>query len=272
MVQVNNLIDNKNIKTLEQKGCFAILEHQDDMSLNPDEAVNVYFMSKMKHSKLFAIVAAALFAVTLTACPTPTSGTTPSTSSGIGTKASPNAVGDIVFSDGSASAYTETLTDEQKTAAVAVIFDASNKLGVGLETVSNKSWCSDSATANTLITCAVSESDGKTNTNEITALSDYSEANYPPFYFAANYSATGFTSGWYLPAKEELQALYDAKNTVGAAFTALGTTFPLSSGYWWSSTQDANEVGHALGLDFGDGCWNYGFMDNTYSVCAVRAF
>ena len=47
MVQVNNLLGNKNIKTLEQKGCFAVLEHQDDMSLDPFEAMQAYFMSKM---------------------------------------------------------------------------------------------------------------------------------------------------------------------------------------------------------------------------------
>ena len=47
MVQVNNLIDNKNIKTLEQKGCFAVIEHQDDLSLTPSEAIDAYFMSKM---------------------------------------------------------------------------------------------------------------------------------------------------------------------------------------------------------------------------------
>ena len=47
MVQVNNLIDNKNIKTLEQKGCYAVLEHQDDLSISPWEATDAYFMAKM---------------------------------------------------------------------------------------------------------------------------------------------------------------------------------------------------------------------------------
>ena len=192
----------------------------------------------------------------------------------IGTKA-PNlakAVGDIVFSDGSASAYTETLTDKQKTAAVAVIFDASNKLGVGLETASGKAWCASSANAYNVSTYATSQSDGKANTNEITALSDYSEANYPAFYFAASYSATGFTSGWYLPAKTELQALYDAKSTVEAAFTALGKTFPLSSGDWWSSSQYSTSAILAHARDFAGNYWSSNLKSTDYYVCAVRAF
>lgn len=196
----------------------------------------------------------------------------------IGTKA-PNlakAVGDIVFSDGSASAYTETLTDAQKTAAVAVIFDASNKLGVGLETASRKAWCENSANANNVGTYATSESDGKANTNEITALSDYSEANYPAFYFAASYSATGFTSGWYLPAKTELQALYDAKSTVEAAFTALEKSAPFSSNNnWWSSSQSDSVDNAAYRLNFASGAWGSDINHRKMyagCVCAVRAF
>ena len=192
----------------------------------------------------------------------------------IGTKA-PNlakAVGDIVFSDGSASAYTETLTDEQKTAAVAVIFDASNKLGVGLKTESGKAWCSNSANAYNVNTYATSESDGKANTNEITALSDYNETKYPAFYFAASYSATGFTSGWYLPAKTELQALCDAKSTVEAAFTALGKSAPFSSGNdWWSSSQYSTNAILAHERDFASN-WSSNVKYTEYCVCAVRAF
>lgn len=58
-----------------------------------------------------------------------------------GSKPAPNTVGDIVFSDGSACAYTDILTSEQTDAAVAVIFYAGTEtdslgkrvLGVGLK-------------------------------------------------------------------------------------------------------------------------------------------
>ena len=216
----------------------------------------------------------------LTSCSNSSSSSSDSGSSVtyIGTKAPSlaKAVGDIVFSDGSASAYTETLTDEQKTAAVAVIFDASNKLGVGLKTESGKAWCSNSANAYNVNTYATSESDGKANTNEITALSDYNETKYPAFYFAASYSATGFTSGWYLPAKTELQALYDAKSTVDAAFTALEKSAPFSSNNnWWSSSKSDTIDYAAYRLNFASGDWGSDINHRKFYagyVCAIRAF
>ena len=79
----------------------------------------------------------------------------------IGTKApsEAKAVGDIVFSDGSATPYSEdlSLTDEQKSKAIAVIFyvgtecsndSKSRTLGVGLyHGVSLCRWCTESADA-----------------------------------------------------------------------------------------------------------------------------
>ena len=65
----------------------------------------------------------------------------------IGDKPHPTAIGDIVFSDGSATAYTAgmTLTDEQKSAAIAVIFYAGGDsklgervLGVGIKSVTGE--------------------------------------------------------------------------------------------------------------------------------------
>ena len=56
------------------------------------------------------------------------------------------AVGDIVFNDGSAEYYT-SLTDAQKPSAIAVIFDASAKKGVGLVQSATMNW----ATANARI-------------------------------------------------------------------------------------------------------------------------
>ena len=67
----------------------------------------------------------------------------------IGSKAPTEAkeVGDVVFTDGSASSYTTEFTSTQKKAAVAVIFDAEKKLGVGLNTASQKAWCVEDAEA-----------------------------------------------------------------------------------------------------------------------------
>ena len=74
-----------------------------------------------------------------------------------GLKKAPDAVGDIVFSDGSATPYSEdlNLTDEQKAAAVAVIFYVGNEddmlgaktLGVGIHQSSEKyAWAAEGTT------------------------------------------------------------------------------------------------------------------------------
>lgn len=137
-------------------------------------------------------------------------------------------VGDIVFTDGSASSYTElnSLTDDQKAAAIALIFykgadcnDEGNStprtLGVGLK--HNKDgirWCrseTDENSANafniniTTIQCSVSgdagaltitgDKNGSDNLDQIAAFltangsSDDTgtDENYPAFYFAKNY-------------------------------------------------------------------------------------
>ncbi len=84
----------------------------------------------------------------------------------IGSKSKPDAVGDIVFSDGSATPYSEglTLTDEEKNAAIAVIYYAGSAsdtlgaktLGVGLKNTGTDSllaWAKNIDTNITAIQC-----------------------------------------------------------------------------------------------------------------------
>ena len=139
-----------------------------------------------------------------------------------GEKSRPDSVGDIVFVDGTATAWREglTLTDAQKKAAVAVIFYAGTEcsnsgerrvLGVGLaQNQSGLAWCvSDAEAYNvniTTIQCEASGSagaltfegdkDGSDNLEQIGAflrkngISDDTadEENYPAFYYAKNYA------------------------------------------------------------------------------------
>lgn len=144
----------------------------------------------------------------------------------IGTKAhtEPKEVGDIVFSDGSATPYTAgmTITDEMKENAIALIFykgtelnDGSDTttvrtLGVGLKhSTSSIEWCLGSANAYniniTTIQCEPDDADstgnytftnatdrnGSDNLEQIEAFAGIddtaTEANYPAFYFAKNY-------------------------------------------------------------------------------------
>lgn len=148
----------------------------------------------------------------------------------IGNKEEPDAVGDIVFNDGSAMAYTDfmNLASDTQTAkksyAIAVIFykgnacsnDGSNRiLGVGLKGSSNIKWCASNANAcgrissivctpnNTWVSEGISfggDRDGRDNLEQIAsalgATDDTgTESKYPAFYFAKNYSSTATNLG-----------------------------------------------------------------------------
>ena len=226
----------------------------------------------------------------------------------IGSKASPDAVGDIVFSDGSASAYTDTLTDDQKNAAIAVIFDASNKLGVGLKHGSNLAWCTDSANAKskriTTIICRSTsgtgnttnfsgDEDGSDNFEQIAAFLESNssttddtatEANYPAFYFAKNYkdtatnlAGTEYEDGWYLPSIAEIAQIYaKGKGTnkvfdIDAVCQALGgNTF--GNQYFLSSSQSDDNSDSAALFYFSNCGYYYGSKSEGRNVCAVRKF
>ena len=218
----------------------------------------------------------------------------------IGSKSKPDAVGDIVFNDGSATPYTAdlTLTDEQKAAAIALIFyvgtDCSNDstsrtLGVGLaQNQSGLAWCLESAAAHdkNITTIQESDKDGSDNFSQIGEFLDDNDDTdtadkYPAFYFAKNYasqtgsnvSGTVYKDGWYLPAKAELQKIYDILSTVNKELAACGGTTFETTGVYWSSSQDDYFDSGADRLSFDDEDWGsrYKSMDSTF-VCAVRAF
>ncbi|MCR5063832.1 MAG: hypothetical protein K6A89_11175, partial [Treponema sp.] len=145
----------------------------------------------------------------------------------IGSKAPDAAkeVGDIVFNDGSAMAYTDfaAITDtsvknEKKAAAIALIFYKGNELNSGSDTTvrtlgvglkhdrDGLAWCTNGAAANstniTTIQCPAGGSAGaltftgdKDGSNNLEQIEDFegvndttTAANYPAFYFGKNYA------------------------------------------------------------------------------------
>ena len=217
----------------------------------------------------------------------------------LGSKSKPDAVGDIVFSDGSATPYTAdlTLTEEQKSKAVAVIYyagtDCSNDstsrtLGVGLaQNQSGLAWCLNSAKACfvNITTIQESDKDGSDNLEQIEAFDGVDDtltkANYPAFYFAKNYasqtgsnvSGTDYEDGWYLPAKAELDKIYVNLSTVNKGLAACGGTTFKTDGVYWSSSQFVSVGYEADKLTFGFGVWTTDYKyDATSYVCAVREF
>ena len=229
----------------------------------------------------------------------------------IGTKApsEAKAVGDIVFSDGSATPYSEdlSLTDEQKSKAIAVIFyvgtecsndSKSRTLGVGLyHGVSLCRWCTESADASekniTSIQCEVSgnagdltftgDKDGSDNFEQIASFEGVNdtelEENYPAFYYAKNYKAlykshvfgTSYESGWYLPSVCELFQIWKVKETVDAASGLCGGSQFENSRYW-SSSQCASYYNSGYELDFYRGDW-FRCGKNVHQFgCAIHEF
>ena len=226
----------------------------------------------------------------------------------IGTKApsEAKAVGDIVFSDGSATPYSTdlTLSAAQKEAAVAVIYYAGSSaedvlgaktLGVGLKntgTDSTLAWAMNPDTDITAIQCApvgenaatatfTGDLDGSDNWKALCdAVSDEdTSGNYPAWEWVNAYATTtanltgDYASGWYLPTVAELSMLYRVKGTVNAALEAAGGTKIADTGYW-SSSQFASKSNDAWYVWFVDGnLLSINYLKDSYkSVCAVRAF
>ena len=189
-----------------------------------------------------------------------------------GTKLKPDAVGDIVFVDGSATPYSAglTLTAEQKAAAIAVIFyvgtECSNKgdehvLGAGLKLNNEKNiaWCTEDAKAHsteiTTIECNVQgtswefvsnpDKDGSDNLGQIgNALGSNkdtsSEYRYPAFYWANNYSdiatvlkGTAYESHWYLPSAYEMYMLASNNESLKDARSLCGGDLFMSEDNWY---------------------------------------
>lgn len=276
-----------------------------------------------KFPKVFTLMSAILaLAFCLASCksnvdddPTTTGGGDTPATAYIGTKAPSEAksVGDIVFSDGSATAYTSelTLTNEQKSKAVAVIFYAGSAsdtlgaktLGVGLQNATGSGntlqWArrtsSDDkaeglSTDITAIQCTPvgdeaatatfsGDLDGSNNWQALCdAVSDAgTSGNYPAWEWVNAYATTAnltgnYASGWYLPTVAELSMLYRAKDTVNSALEKAGGT-KIADAFYWSSSQKASDTNFAWVVWFNGGYLRSNFgKSNDLSVCTVRAF
>ena len=225
-----------------------------------------------------------------------------------GEKSRPDSAGDIVFADGTATAWREglTLTDAQKKAAVAVIFyagkDCWRVLGVGLaQEQTGLVWCTDDANAyKDIITPILCEADGDAGALTFTGDKDGSvnleqigaflrengipddteyKSLYPAFYFAKNYAkadesnvrGTDYAGGWYLPSLAELYQIWENRATVNAAIALCGGR--QFGDYWYWSASQYQHYLSAFILIFSSGNWGASSKYSIHeSVCAVRTF
>ena len=200
----------------------------------------------------------------------------------LGAKASPSEVGDIVFNNGRAVAYSDglVLDDAAKAAAVAVIFVATNKTGVGLQQ-SKLTWAPEGTTGYTT-KFATNVADGSGNWAVIQAAdptgAEAAATNYPAFNFCNTYNVAvaGVSTGWYLPSHGELAALLGQKIKVNNAIGKIGTSvLPVTDAYdamFWSSTQQEDYSENAGSYNFANGSSSYNYKSNEYYVRAIRKF
>lgn len=208
-------------------------------------------------------------------------------------KAAPDAVGDIVFNDGTAVGYDSelVLSTEQKSKAVAVLFYrgtendelGARRLGVGLKQATGKEWCAGTSVSGFYGNQNTSQTDGKENMAVIKAYSDYSKENYPAFWWADKYgesnniTVSGSTTGWYLPAKDELKAVYDNKATINASLGKLDDVdiFSMQTNYWSSTQADTENkaaCAYYFSSDANGSMWQNPDKDNGHYVCAIHEF
>ena len=185
------------------------------------------------------------------------------------TEVLPEGIGYIAYSDGTISAeYDSTKT------AVGVVIEVTD--GVATKIVSltetTAEWSIEEVDTN-----ATSEIDGMANLRAIQSIDGW-ENKYPAFKWCDDYTDASDNSNWYLPAKDELNQLYNVRYYVNAAIgkiTAGGgnaTVLDISdNGYYWSSSEYDNQ--RARWQRFSDGYQNYyGYKSDTNFERAIRAF
>ena len=219
----------------------------------------------------------------------------------IGSKPAPDAVGDIVFTDGSASPYpdfdTVAMSSDQVAGAVAVIYDATNMKGVGLVQGTNLMWAASGTTGYTTFIAALQATkvsgtnlndevysglvDGSTSLASFRAAVGATEGiflgdtDYPAWAFVENYATTAgltgsYASGWYMPSMAEICKLYQAMTTVNAALNKISGAAQLPLGIWSCNT--INSGSYVFCATFSDGTSGITFKDVGNPVLVIRAF
>ena len=214
----------------------------------------------------------------------------------IGTKAKPNAVGDIVFNDGTAlpaSEYqTRNLTNREKQNAIAVVgfvalFDGEPDYAI---TVGLKQEylpiCSNTSQGYTNSQVFSHDGDAGQTRDDICygdgGITDYTQANYPAIYWAQNYTGFGnlgsINNDWFIPTQQELLYVYEGKEAIMAAIDKIGSQYADSfihenHTYYHTVTQFSNGDTHICLVNLEDGNDNYGQYKDSYGpVLVIRYF
>lgn len=201
-------------------------------------------------------------------------------------------IGYIMFNDGSSTPYSANLSlhNDQKAAAVAVIFKTSGSkaYGVGLkQELTGYTWSSNEDAIDLLpLADAYNEDNGKICLQGvIDRAEDFSSTSFPAMWWASHYENVItnegiYTSGWYLPAKNELKAVYNNKSTIDSVITLLTSTYAdlyitdgTGGSLYWSATNASDATnGLAWCVNFSNGNFDRVNVPAGISSVAIREF
>ena len=157
-------------------------------------------------------------------------------------------IGDILYSDMSCNPNVVA----SKT-PIGVIFDASNKLAIGLEESQRLYWSTttfDVPGLSNIESSATADWQGKNNTKVVLEYCKTKGKSCPAFEYVNSYKTEGTQAGdWYLPAMGELQAISTNKDTLNSTLARIGGT-KFRESYWSSSEYSSN---YAWQLRFDNG-------------------
>ena len=174
-------------------------------------------------------------------------------------------IGDIAYSDGTVS---ENYDSTKK--PVGIVFEVVD--GYATKIVSLDQGYSLKWSTRFDLTNATSLTDGKANLEVIKAIEGW-EDKYPAFKWCDEYTDESNNSQWYLPAKDELNQVYVAKEAINEAIEKItsegGTATLLGEPPYWSSSEGFDD--RAWLQRFSDGGQYYG-TKYTGPVRAIRAF
>ncbi len=212
----------------------------------------------------------------------------------LGTKDNPDAVWDIVFNDGTATPYSDslTLTQAQKEAAVAILYYHENDddyiYGIALKHT-NTYFCSSTASFYDRHD-DLSSHDGPYNNYMIYHnAEDYSESNYPSVWWAKHYQGTGnlgnvardinggYNYNWYVPCIQELRTIYDQKTTLSAIINLIGSPYadpltPENNTLYGTTTQSDENDNSAVYKDLNNGSETHGAKNMQTNTLLIRKF
>ena len=216
-------------------------------------------------------------------------------------------VGDVLLNTGTIipHANVNTMTDDQKAAAVGVLYALDDEgtprgwLGLynsaGGTNSGYYTWAKSETTGYSTkidnIVCVATgttastatftgDTDGSDNWTEIctvdsTGASD-AATNYPAFNYVNNYASTfnltgDYATGWYMPSIAELCYIYRNKDSLNEVLNTLGG-IQLDNSRYWSSSQDPYGSSSAWYVYLSDGGVGSSYKYLSRWVCCVRAF